>query len=101
MWTFGIIQETAHVPHAWSKNVLLSEISDRRYLDLSATIVEGDDSVDVGAVGLEAAAGVGGLKELQMTNKESGVRSSLNGHRHRGLSAGHTGFNWSRQWIIK
>lgn len=71
-----------------------SGISDERYLDLSATIVEGDDSVDVGAVGLEAAAGVGGLKELQMTNKESGVRSSLNGHRHRGLSAGHAGFNW-------
>lgn len=48
----------------------------------------------MGAVGLEAAAGVGGLKELQMTNKESGVRSSLNGHRHRGLGAGHAGFNW-------
>ena len=102
----GTNQETAPVLHAWAKNSLLSGISDGRarttlcYLDLSATIAEGDDSVDVGAVGLEAAAGVGRFKELQMTNKESRVRSSLNGHRHRGLGAGHAGFNWSWQWII-
>ena len=43
------------------------------YLDLSATSIEGDDSDDVGAVGvsLEAADGVGGVIESQMILAES------------------------------
>ena len=44
-----------------------------RYLDLSATSVEGDDSDDMSAVGvsLEAADGVGGVIESQMILTES------------------------------
>ncbi len=44
-----------------------------RYLDLSATSVEGDDSDDVSAVGvsLEAAGGVGGVTEPQTILMES------------------------------
>lgn len=66
-----------------------------RYLDLSATSVEGDDSDDVSAVGvsLEAAGGVGGVIEPQVILMDSSEWRFLNLHCHCGLSAYHIGFH--------
>ena len=66
----------------------------RRYLDLSAASVEGDDGDDVSAVGvaLEAAGGVAGVTEPQMVLTESTERRFLNLYRHCGLAAAHMGF---------
>jgi len=72
------------------------------YLDLSATRVEGDDTDDVGAVGvsLEAAGGVGGVAEAKMILLESKEGRFVNLHCHRGFTAGHFGFDWNKKHIL-
>lgn len=77
----------------WERSTVGNNIP--RYLDLSATRVEGDDADDVSAVGvrLEAAGSVGGVTELQMILVESSEWRLLNLYCHRRLIADHMWFN--------